>query len=189
MNTKHHTSSFRPACLALLIAATSLASAGEGGGLSDMVTDDLSFAVAVPEGFRLENGDAVLALQYQAGPTTLSETIDLTIAPSDAFASAVDATGMVYVGSFDSAAKQQFEQFRQAVEQSEATGIEGDGGLTISVTGGCFSGELPEALPISTWVRMDADDGYVRLVRNRDLYAMLDRPTRQRLMANLRTCQ
>lgn len=189
MYTKHLKSLWRTTCLAAFVAAAGLASANESGTLADMVADDLAFAVAVPDGFRLENGDATLEVQYAVGSTTLHETISLSISRSETFASAVDTTGDVYVGSLGAAAKQQFEQFQQAVARNEASGVDGNGGLSVSVTGGCFSGAPLNELPISTWVQMDASQGYVEVIQDQDLFSMLDQPTRQRLMANLRHCR
>lgn len=189
MYTKHLTTSLQITCLAAFLATAGLATADEGGKLADMVSDDLAFAVAVPDGFRLENGDATLEVQYEAGATTLNETISLNISRSANFARAVDGTGDVYIGSLGTAAKQQFEQFQQAVARNEATGENGSGGLSISVTGGCFSGKPLDELPISTWVQIDASQGYFEIIQNQDLFSLLDQPTRQRLIANLRSCQ
>lgn len=189
MYTKHLKPFWRISCFAAAMVSAGIATAGENDTLADMVSDDMSFAVAVPDGFRLENGDATLDLEYTAGSTTLQETISLNISRSETFASAVDASGDVYVGRLGTAAKEQFEQFQQAVARNEATGVEGNGGLAVSVTGGCFSGAPLDELPISTWVQMDASQGYFEIIKDRDLFSMLDQPTRQRLMANLRSCE
>lgn len=189
MHTKHLKSLWRTTCLAAFVTTTGIAAADEHGTLADMVSADLAFAVAVPDGFRLENGDAALEVEFTTGSTTLHETISLNISQSEAFASAVDATGDVYVGSLGSAAKQQFEQFQKAVARHDASGVGGKGSLSVSVTGGCFSGVPLDELPISTWVQMDANQGYFEVIQDQDLLSMLDQPTRQRLMANLRSCQ
>lgn len=189
MHTKHPKHLWRTICLAAFVTAAGLASADEGGALADMVSGDLGFAVAVPDGFRLESGDATLEVQYAAGSTTLHETISLNISRSETFAAAVDATGDVYVGNLGPTAKQQFERFQQAVARNEATGVDGNGGLSVSVTGGCFSGAPLHELRISTWVQMDARQGYFEVIQDQDLFSMLDQPTRQRLMENLRSCQ
>lgn len=189
MHTKFSTFSLRKACVLALLLVAGIAAADEGGDLADMVSDDLAFAVAVPDGFRLENGDATLTVQYEAGATKLNETISLDISRSDIFAKTVDAAGDVYVGKLGEAGKRQFEQFQLAVARSEASGEKGNGGISVSVSGGCFAGEPMRKLPISSWVQVDASSGFVEIVQNRDLFSLLDKPTRQRLIANLRSCQ
>lgn len=188
MHTKFSNTFLRTACVAALLAVAGSVAADEGGELADMVSDDLAFAVAVPDGFRLENGDATLAIHYEAGATKLNETISLNISRSDIFAKTVDAEGEVYVGKLGDAGKRQFEQFQNAVARSEATGVEGNGGISVSVNGGCFAGEPMSKLPISSWVQIDASSGFVAIIQNRDLFSLLDKPTRQRLIANLRNC-
>lgn len=188
MHTKNLYFSRPAACFAMLLAVSGMAKADDSGRLADMVPGDLAFAVAVPEGFRLENGDATLAVQYSAGTAKLHERISLKISRSDSFAATVDAAGEVYVGRLDRAATQQFEQFQQAVARIEETGADGSGGLSVSITGGCFSGEPMDTLPISTWVQVDASHGYIEVIKGQDLFSVLDAPTRQRLMANLRRC-
>lgn len=189
MYTKCLNTSLKTTCFAMALAAVGMtAAADDSGKLADMISDDLAFAVAVPDGFRLENGDATLDVQYQAGATTLHETISLDVVLSTSFASAVDVEGDVYVGSLGQAAKRQFEQFQAAVADSKATGTEGRGGIAISVTGGCFAGAQLQELPISTWVQMDASQGYVEVIQDQNLFSLLDLSTRQRLMANLRSC-
>lgn len=188
MHSKHLCTALRAACVAAFMTTAGVVLADEGPKLAEIVSKDLSFAIAVPEGFQLEAGDATLAARYDAGETKLQESISLNLLRSARFAAAVGATGNVYVGDLDKTARQKFEQFQQAVARSEAAGQTGSGGVSISVTGGCFSGEPMKALPISTWAQIDTRRGYREIVQNQDLLSMLDEPTRQRLIANLRPC-
>lgn len=188
MHSKHLHFSLRAVCFAAFMTAAGLAAAGDGPKLAELVSDDLSFAIAVPEGFRLERGDATLAVLYEAGQTKLKESIRLNLLRSTAFAKAVAAKGDVYVGTLGKSGQQKFAAFQQEVARSEAAGQRGSGGVSISITGGCFTGEPLETLSISTWAQIDARRGYREIVQNQDLLSMLDEPTRQRLIANLRPC-
>lgn len=189
MYTKHLNSSLLPTCFVIFFGAVVMAAADNGDRLADMVPEDIAFAIAVPNGFRLENGDAQVTFEYEAGATKLSGSIILDISRSASFVRTVDATRNVYIGKFGEVSKQQFKQFQKAIARIKEDGQKGSGSVAISVIGGCFSAKPLDTLRISTWIQLDANRGYIALVRNRNLFSFYNSQTRNRLMKNLRTCQ
>lgn len=188
MHSKSMPSVIFAAYLASLTSVGTVSVAADDPNWADLTPQELSFAIAVPDGFRLATGDASFAVDYDHAATQLNERFDLRLSLSDSFAAAHDLPGRAYVGGLSASDHLRLVELRQAIILAETAGDRGTGGVSITVTGGCFSGAVPDELPISTWVQLDAETGYTPVTQNQDLFGMLDDPTRQRLISNLRAC-
>lgn len=184
MHSIIHPASLLTACLCALFSAQARATP-EFTQIDPAV---LSFAIAVPDEVHLETGDASFMLIYKSEAVTVTERFAPLLAPSPALQNATDHSGTVYIGNLSATDQQRLRQAQKAIANAEQNANGGTGEAELTVTGGCYAGPAPKALPISTWVQIDAKEGYQEVIRNQDLLTVLDAQTRDHLMRNLRSC-
>ncbi|MEE4298352.1 MAG: hypothetical protein V2J24_02825 [Pseudomonadales bacterium] len=135
---------------------------------------EVSAAVSVPAGVGLRAGDAKLSMAYEPdtpGAEPFEEHFDLEIVllPDFAQADPRDAVFGARIGADDHA---RFRLTQARIRRLRASGDSGPGTMSINVSSACFTGERPDALPVGTWLRTQADGAWIRLTRRRDLLAL-----------------
>ena len=154
---------------------------------------DIVFAVGVPEGLRLQSGDAILELAYQADGAdpdrTLRETAVLQIKErGNGAPEAHGAKEHVYLARIASSDMRDIAQLQDTVRGLRARGIEGTGSLTVQIVGGCYVGDAPDSLALSTWLQTDPDRGFVTLNKRQDLTAAIGEQAATALEDKLEPC-
>lgn len=185
------------ALMPLLAACTSLSPAGllAARKLDPVNTPpaDIAVAVGVPQTLRLGDGDASFRLAFSGGTPSatvrLDETVPLRIAASDGEGPAPNAPGeAVYVARIAPADAGRIAAVQREIRQLRASGMTGQGSLSISVTGGCLIGPAPDILTVSTWLQTDPAEGFVALTRRQDIARAIGENAAGTLRAQLRPC-
>lgn len=166
----------------LLSGCTTLTVPGlfAAANLSPLTSDpaEIGAAVSVPAGVGLRPGDARLFLGFEPttpGARALAENFDLAVRPLRRLDGA-DPMDAVFAAEIAPADHDRFRSAQTSIRRLRASGDDGVGTLSISVSAGCFIGEAPTKLPVATWLRTRRDGDYVRLTRRRDLLALAGEP-------------
>ena len=142
-------------CL-LLTGCTTLTATGllAASRLAPLTADPaaVSAAVSVPAGMGLRTGDAELLLGYAPdtpGPGPFAERFELEIVHLPGFDGA-DPNDAVFGARIAAADHERFRRTQARITRLRASGDDGLGTLSISISSGCFTGARPEKLPVST---------------------------------------
>lgn len=140
--------------------------------------NQIGIAVGVPENIRLSSGDAVMRIAFRGGTPAstilIEEEVRLQLARDGSGQLAANAPDeVIYRASLlpDDAAR--FASAQQAIREARENGADGNGSLSIQVVGGCYLGELPVALPTSTWLNTDESRPFVAMTRRVDAFEAL----------------
>ncbi|MEM6463770.1 MAG: hypothetical protein AAF724_17835 [Pseudomonadota bacterium] len=154
---------------------------------------DIAVAVGVPRTLRLVDGDAVFKIAFRAeggeAPVVVDETVPLELRPLRGGMPKPNSTDeMIYSATFSAEGAERIAAAQQKIRSLRATGIDGKGSITISVTGGCFTQSLPDPLLVSTWLRTAPDEDYVQLTRQVDVLRSLDESSAAMLREEVARC-
>ncbi|WP_136443924.1 hypothetical protein [Pacificoceanicola onchidii] len=132
---------------------------------------DVQLALSVPEAVRLAEDGATLRITFtEEDQVLIDTTAPLTItqgAPESETLRQPDET--LYVGRIDTPEAEAFAAAQAEIRSLRASGSEGTGSLSISVTKGCRVGPPLQEMPVSTWIRTNPNAGFVPLTRQRDV--------------------
>ena len=154
--------------------------------------DALSVAVSVPPGVRLQDGDAALRLAFTPDDLTQAAPVDVTVPlmvrADGAAPQPLVPRDAVYVLSLSAEDAAAMAAAQKQIIALRAADVEGAGSLAIDVTGGCVLSQMPEVLPVATWLRPEVDGNWVQLTRRRDVFQELPVAQARALRAGLRRC-
>lgn len=154
--------------------------------------ENIAVAIGVPESFQLRSGDARLSLSFAGGGaanvTRLEETVALDILPGVRGGPKGDKGEQVYVLQIAAGDLGRLERAQAEILKLKAGGGDGLGSISVEVSGGCFTGPVPATLPVSSWLRTDPLQGFVRLSRSEDAFAAFDPGMAATLRGNFTQC-
>ena len=154
---------------------------------------EIAVAVGVPSTVRLADGDAELRMVFNGGNAASSFLIDET-APLQL---RLITTGepqptsdgeVVYSARLAAEDARRIASAQASIRALRAQGVDGKGKLSITVAGGCLLAPTLRAMPVSTWLQTDPEDGFVRLTRRQDLFQALNESDAAALRAQLVPC-
>ncbi|MEM6466987.1 MAG: hypothetical protein AAF679_10850 [Pseudomonadota bacterium] len=176
-----------------LAGCTSLTPAGliAASKLDPLNSDasDIAVAVSVPTTMRLKDGDAQFHLSFVTENTTISETVPLQLEPGlPSDISQSDSDQALYVASFTPQDAAKISATQARIKALKAAGQDGDGTLSVAVTGGCLTKTPMDAIPVSTWLRTDPQNSFVRLTKERDVLSTLSPAQARAFKEQLKLC-
>ncbi|MEM8571313.1 MAG: hypothetical protein AAGG56_10425 [Pseudomonadota bacterium] len=184
-------------CLLSLAACSSVNPAGLGmvSRLDPLNTppQEITFAVGVPDTVRLTDEDAVFhiaLLDTGTGTIPLVEArvpLDLSRASPGEPLSPSESE-VVYLARIAPSNAARIARAQSDIKAMRAQGIQGRGSLGVTLVGGCLLDPQLTALPVSTWIQSNPDQGFVALTRQTDLFEVLDPEDAERLRAQLGPC-
>jgi len=152
----------------------------------------LAVAVSVPQGVRLQDGDAVLRLAFQPEDPAQAEAVGIEVPLSvRADPSAPEATvsdDLVYVLQLNARDAARMADAQRQIIALRAAEVAGQGSLGIEVTGGCLISTMPDTFPVATWLRPKPAGDWVPLTRRRDLLNVLPAAEANALLGRLERC-
>lgn len=178
---------------AALLAASLLGSPTQAGSderheVMTLDPSEFGLAIEVPQGFNLEPGDTALSVSFVSKDVRFSEDFQLDMKITNAKFPKTRATNKVYLARFSPSDQKRFRHIQAQIAKAETTDQHGKGTASFSVKGGCITTQNITRLPISTWMQTDAAEGYQTIIKNRDLFKVMDRSSREQLQQNLRRC-
>lgn len=155
---------------------------------------EIAVAVGVPQTLRLTDGDAELRIAFR-GATEESTILVEEVAPL--VLSASDTAGpsrstsdeTVYVARVAPEDATRIAAVQQEIRNLRSAGTDGNGSLTVRVTSGCFVGERPATIAVSTWIQTNPSDGFVQLTHRQDLTRAVGAQDAEMLMLQLNSCR
>ncbi|MEL7256059.1 MAG: hypothetical protein AAGL23_17945 [Pseudomonadota bacterium] len=176
-----------------LIACASVTPAGliAASRLDPLDSDARKIAVAlgVPDRLQLSDGDAQFQISYLSDGDSIVETVPLQVRPASAQGpAAADPRQIVYLADFSPENAARISSAQSRIKALKAAGVDGEGSISISVTGGCVAGDPLMELPVTTWLRTDPDRDFVRLTRTQDMLQTLPPAQAHALTEDLRLC-
>lgn len=155
---------------------------------------EISVALGVPKSLQLADGDAVLSMAFKsessASTPQFEEFAALVIEASGANGpQASTEEEHVFVARISPADVPAIAAVQAKIKELRARGIDGEGSLSIHVVGGCYAGEIPERIAVSTWLRTDASAEFVQLTRRTDVEQFIGAHDAALLRTNLRPCR
>lgn len=194
MNLNFFKSSILATCIILTSAAcSSVTPSGfiAASRLDPLTSDplDISVAVGVPKTFQLNDGDAEFHISYVTASEAVSETVPLRVRRSSGEMSQTGGSDqIVYLASFSPADAARISTAQARVTALKEAGQDGNGTISIAVTGGCTTGATLQSIPVSTWLRTDPTRNFVQLTREQDLLQSMDPAQASALQDRLREC-
>lgn len=154
---------------------------------------EIAVAVGVPDTLRLADGDAVLYMGFKGGNAAstivVEETVPLKVSPVTAGEPQPNSDGeLVYAARLAPGDAARIARVQAEIKALRARGIEGQGTLSVAVTGGCLLEPTLDALPISTWLQTSSEDGFVSLTRQQDVFRVLGESDAAALRSHLTPC-
>ncbi|WP_227270755.1 hypothetical protein [Roseobacter weihaiensis] len=154
---------------------------------------EIAVAVGVPDTLRLANGDVQLYMGFKGGSATstviVEETVPLQVSPVTAGELQPNADGeLIYAARLAPEDAARIARAQAEIKQLRARGIEGQGTLSVAVTGGCLVEPLLDTLLISTWLQTSPEDGFVSLTRQQDVFRVLGESDAAALRSQLVPC-
>lgn len=154
---------------------------------------EIAVAVGVPDTVRLADGDAELRIAFTGGSAApdilVDETAPLQLRPITTGAPQPNSDSeAVYAARLAAGDAARIARAQAEIRALRARGIDGQGTLTVTVTGGCLLESPLRALPVSTWLQTDPEDGFVSLTREQDLFRALGESDAAALRAQLIPC-
>ncbi|MCV3272881.1 hypothetical protein [Roseobacter sinensis] len=154
---------------------------------------EIVVAVGVPDSLRLADGDAQLYIGFKGGSAASTVLVEETapLQVSRAPDGAIKPNGpdeAIYLARLAPEDAARIAAAQAEIKALRGRGIDGQGTLSIAVTGGCRVGAPLAALPVSTWLQTSPEDGFVRLTRQRDVFRAMDEGNRAALEAELTPC-
>ncbi|MEQ9258345.1 MAG: hypothetical protein RIG84_04535 [Roseovarius sp.] len=135
---------------------------------------EIAVAVGVPEGLRLEDGDAEFRLAFRGGSAAqvvqLEERADLEIRRAQGEGPAPNTPGeAIYIAQIAPEDVPRIAALQREIRALREGGTEGEGTLAVSVVGGCYTTATPPPITVSTWLQTNPADGFVALTRQQDI--------------------
>lgn len=154
---------------------------------------EIAIAVGVPGTLRLADGDAELRLTFTGGDAAstfrVEETASLQLRPVTVGKPQPNSDAeVVYSARLAAEDAGRVAAAQAEIRDLRARGIDGQGTLSVTVTGGCLEAPPISTLPVSTWLQTNPEDGFVSLTRRQDLFRALDERDTAALRAQLVPC-
>lgn len=164
--------------------------------LDPLGTDPASIAVAVgvPRSVQLRDGDAEFKMSFQGTGSDVGvqreQAVMLELVPADADQiQPNDADEHVFLARIPDAETGSIAMLQNDIKQLRASGVQGQGSLAISVAGGCYTGDAPTDLTVSTWIQTGPRQRFVPLTRSQSLARNTDAATVVAVLDRLSPCK
>jgi hypothetical protein len=151
--------------------------------------NDIFVAVGVPQSIQMRSGDASLYLGFQPNVGDLVEaTVPLARLENQIPPMPSRADQAVYVFGFAPDDADLLAQTQAQIRNLKAGGIDGTGTLSVLINGGCYVGELNDALLASTWLKTNPQAQFTQMTRSTSLFDMLDAASSEAIKSGLVPC-
>ncbi|MEM6325018.1 MAG: hypothetical protein AAF748_15120 [Pseudomonadota bacterium] len=154
---------------------------------------DIAVGVGVPETVLLSDGDAQFQLAFRVDPNSpvaaVEETVPLQLRRAEDSTSLANAPDeIVYEARFSAEDAGRIAAAQSEIRKLRADGVDGSGSISITLSGGCYTGAPLSTLPFSTWLKTKPDGRFAPLTRRVDVFRALDDESAALLVENLRPC-